>query len=83
MLNSSYAHQIQFVQKLIPHNLLSPAAQNLSGCLAFMAPPQEMEGGQHPADNVPCHMEVLLAIKRLIFDSNSQTISSTSSTPAA
>lgn len=80
MPNSNYVHQIQFEQNLIPHNLLSPAVQNLSGCLASMSPSQQMEAGQQPADNVPYHMEVLLP---LILDVNSQTISSTSSTPVA
>lgn len=80
MLNSNYNHPIQFEQKLIPHHLLSPDVQNLSGCLVFMSPSQQMEAGQPRVDNVPHHMEVLLT---LIIDGNSQTISSTSSTPAA
>lgn len=60
-LNSNCALWIQLEQKLIPHYLHSPAVQNLSGCLAFMSPSQQMEAGQLPADNVPCYMEVSLA----------------------
>lgn len=63
------------------NNLLSPAVQYLSDCLAFMSPSQEAE--QQPADNVPCHMEVWLAKETLILDSNSQTIGNTRSIPAA
>lgn len=73
MLNSNYAHQTPFEQKLIPCHLLSPVLQNLFGCLAFMSPSQQTEAGQQPADNVPCHMEVLLAKETLILDSNSRT----------
>lgn len=39
-----------------------------------MSPSQQMEAGQQPADNVPCHMEVLLAKETLILDSNSRTV---------
>lgn len=65
------AHSSSFAFSSVP---------NISGCLAFMSPSQEMEAGQQPADNVPCHMEGLIA---LILDGNSQTIISASSTPAA